>query len=949
MRAFFEVTAIGLAVGCAGAPSAETAGDAGAPDATAPDATADGGGDAADAADAATDASPRDASAGDAGADADASVPQMGMTWPQGQIFPSFAPPGALDVVMSSGRANDVLTLVTTLQGLVNKTVPRIYISDDGTTARLWLTEMHATTTVVSDPLSLLTKYRSEIAGIVIDDDAVPDTLNLATTIAGLKGGIVASPALATTLTAAPYNLPVLDDLRTNHFASKLDVYQYELDHYSAQATHRLIIGLTPSIVDHLRDYAVATQAMMVWLDPTVAAEKSLLGQFLALLPPNSPYMGWWTNEPEGVKTAATYAVPVYAADWSMNLTVLGGTPRGSTPPTAPPPPVLENKLYIAIFMSDGDNLQEDEGLVPLKWADSNRGNVPISWTLSPALVDVSPVILRYFQRTATVNDLLVSGPSGLGYTYPAQWPGTTFDDYTKVSGRYMDAAGLRVATVWNNGADLSPTNAQAYASNVPNLLGLTIQDSTTAEQFVGTGLPIERMTLSYGDNASILETGVDNALHTYDGTKPVFAAIQGDMNQGTINPSAFLDVQSHYAANTNVVFVRGDHFFQLVSRAHAPPAHKLYGGDFDGNGKSDVLMYYAGNGDFWLGLSDGANLNFTNAGNQSGFGNLLDGGHAIFTGDFTGDGKTDVAFYYPGDSRWWLGTSTGTALTWTSLGTTPNFGNLLDGKHRVQVGDYDGNGKADFCVYASGDGSFQLGLSNGSSLTWKSAGMTSGFGNLLDGSHAFFDGDFDGDGKEDVLFFYNGDKSLWLGRSDGNTLTWTKVGDESGFGNLIDRDHRMLAGDFNGDTKTDLAFYFAGDEHWWLGISNGSGFTWSLAATTTGAGHFLDWNHRVTTTDVDNDGKLDVVSYDSASGDWTVGRSNGSALTFAAMGNTASLGDVADYGHLLFVGDYDGDGKREPLLHEGTSGKWTMGHSDGTMFTFHPAANTSGFGDLTR
>jgi hypothetical protein len=879
-----------------------------------------------------------DAPASDAG---DSGAPVIGMSWPAAQVFPSFASVGDLDVVLSSGLANDVLTLATTLQGIVNRTKPRIYISDDGTAAKLWLTEMSAKTTT-ADTMSLVTKYRSELAGIVVYDDTLADTLNLATTIAGVKGGVVASPALAAKLQIAPYNLPVLADLRSNHFASKLDVYQYELDNYASLTTHRLLVGLTPSIVDHLRDYAVATTAMMVWLDPTVAAEKTMLGKFLALLAPNSPYMGWWTNEPVGVQTASTYGVPVYAADWSMNLTVLGGTPRGITAPTPPPPPALEKKLYVAIFMSDGDNLQEDQGLVPLKWADAARGTVPISWTISPALVDVGPVMMRYYWRTATLYDQMVSGPSGLGYTYPQAWPTAAFDQYTKLSASYMGAAGLRVATVWNNGADLSAANAQSYATNMPDLLGLTIQDSTTARQFISDKLPVERMALSYGDTEASLESGVDGVLKTFDGSQPMFAAIQGDMNMGAIQPTAFADVQRHYATNTNIAFVRADHFFHLLSVAHAPPAHKVFSGDFTGDGKTDVL-FYSSNGDFWLGTSDGTSLTWTSAGNQSGFGNLLDGGHDLYTGDFNGDGKTDIAFF-ASDNNWWLGASTGTALTWTKISTT-SFGSVLDGKHSVHVGDYDGDHKTDFAVLGS-DGSWSLGISTGTSLTWKAAGSTSNFGNLLDGAHALYDGDFDGDGKADLLFVYNGDQNIWLGKSTGSTFMWSLLGNTKGYGNIIDYGHRLLAGDFDGDKKTDLLFYSGGDGNWWLGTSSGTALSWGQAATT--AKTSLDPNHRIYPLDIDGDGKLDVAVTDSGSGDWEVGHSDGHALTWKSPGNTSNFGDLADPSRLLFFGDFDGDGKREALFYYAGDGNWWMSRSDGTSFTWHKAGNTSNFGDLT-
>jgi hypothetical protein len=910
--------------------------DAGSIDATLP---TDGGTDGA------ADGGPAEASPP---ADADAASPLVtGLSWPPGQAFPTFAPPAAtLDVVNETGLAADVATLVVTLEGLVNRTQPRIWVTDGSSQQALWLAQVDAGTNPVTDPLTLVTKYRSEIAGIVIYDTAVADTLNLATTIAGVKGGIVSSPALATTLTAAPYGLPVLEDLRTHAFTSNVQVYQYEFDNYSALATHRLITGLALTIPDHLRDYVVATQAMMVWLDPTDATQGALLDRFLGLLPPNSPYVGWWMSEGPGVQAAATHGVPVFAADWSMNLTVLGGTPRGSAPAPVPPPPPLENKLYVAIFMSDGDNLQEDEGLIPLKWADSNRGSVPISWTIDPALVDVAPVILRYFQSTATANDLLVSGPSGLGYTYPEAWTTSTFDAYTKLSAAYLGAAGLRVITLWNNGVDLSAANAQSYAANIPILLGMTIQNDSVPRQFVNKSLPLDVMEVSYAPTEATLESGFDTAVAAYDRSKPAFAAIQGDMNYSTISPTDFLDVQNHYAKNSNIVFVRADHYFQLMSRASSPPQHELFTGDVNGDGKTDAFFYYGGNGDEWMGISDGTKLAWSNAGNISGFGNLLDGSHQLFSGDFTGDGKTDFAFYYSGDSSVWLGASSGTAFTWAKISTS-TLGNWLDGKHRVSVADYNGDGKADFSVYNDADGTIWLGISSGTSLAWTSASSVGGFGDLLDGAHAFLDGDFDGDGKKDLLFYYNGDGSLWFGRSNGATLAWSQMGNVSPFGNLIDSGHRLAASDFNGDGKTDLVSYFAGDGTIRFGLSSGTGFTWSVASNVSGSGNLIDWNHRLYPADVNGDGKVDLVSYDTATGDWKLGISSGTSLTWWAGGNTAGYGDLVDLGHLLFLGNFDGSPNKAPLFYNSGDGNFWMADSSGTSFSWHLAGNTSGFGNL--
>ena len=44
--------------------------------------------------------------------------------------------------------------------------------------------------------------------------------------------------------------------------------------------------------------------------------------------------------------------------------------------------------------------------------------------------------------------------------------------------------------------------------------------------------------------------------------------------------------------------------------------------------------------------------------GNTFGFGHGINDGRPFWIGDFTGDGKADVLFYYPGDDNWWLGRS---------------------------------------------------------------------------------------------------------------------------------------------------------------------------------------------------------------------------------------------------------------------------------------------------
>ena len=109
--------------------------------------------------------------------------------------------------------------------------------------------------------------------------------------------------------------------------------------------------------------------------------------------------------------------------DYATNLTVHGGMARKIAIKDVPPKPPLENKIYVAFILSDGDNLQYVEHLMRKLWNDPARGQVPIGWTVSPAMVDAMPGALNFYYESGTRNDNLISGPSGYGYAYPNMWP----------------------------------------------------------------------------------------------------------------------------------------------------------------------------------------------------------------------------------------------------------------------------------------------------------------------------------------------------------------------------------------------------------------------------------------------------------------------------------------------------------------------------------------------
>ena len=181
-----------------------------------------------------------------------------------------------------------------------------------------------------------------------------------------------------------------------------------------------------------------------------------------------------------------------------------------------------------------------------------------------------------------------------------------------------------------------------------------------------------------------------------------------------------------------------------------------------------------------------------------------------------------------------------GGQLQWSLVSQTAGFGNLIDGHHPVWIADFTGAGHAQVMFYYNGDGHWWLGSMSGGQLQWSLVSQSAGFGNLLDGHHPIWIGDFNGAQHAQVLFYYNGDGNWWLGNMSGGQLQWSLVSQTAGFGNLLDGHHPMWIGDFTGVHHSQVLFYYNGDGNWWLATA-GAQFTWTLVGNTGRA-----YDHRI-------------------------------------------------------------------------------------------------------
>jgi len=363
--------------------------------------------------------------------------------------------------------------------------------------------------------------------------------------------------------------------------------------------------------------------------------------------------------------------------------------------------------------------------------------------------------------------------------------------------------------------------------------------------------------------------------------------------------------------------------------------------GDFAVPGKSEVLFWFD-DGDWSLGTFTGNQISLTKVGNTVGFGNLADGAHPSWVGDFTGSGKAEILFNYVGDGNWWLGTLTGNQISFTKVGNTVGFGNLADGAHPSWVGDFTGSGKAEILFNYVGDGNWWLGTFTGNQISFTKVGNTVGFGNLADRAHPSWVGDFTGSRKAEILFNYVGDGNWWLGTFTGNQISFTWVGNTIGFGNLADGAHPSWVGDFTGSGKAEILFNYVGDGNWWLGTFSGNQISFTRVGNTVGFGDLADGAHPSWVGDFTGSGKAEILFNYVGDGNWWLGTFTGNQIGFTKAGNTVGFGNLADGAHPSWVGDFTGSGKAEMLFNYVGDGNWWLGTFTGNQISFTKAGTTA-------
>ncbi|GMW03563.1 MAG: hypothetical protein AMXMBFR84_46970 [Candidatus Hydrogenedentota bacterium] len=427
-------------------------------------------------------------------------------------LFPPLPPVSKLIVCpLHKELPWDDVVALTSFQGLVNRVNPCVYFVQDEHDS-YWLdyyTKLGIETSVLDDPYQLFGRMEGFCNGYTLCDEDVLDTVNIAMMQGSANGTVPATRATAKMLERL--GLKPLSDL-TGRWKNRRDLYTWALENLASGCNARLIGSACTDYPNwtatgvYMRDFLVAHRIFTCDLSASIRdrEEYSLHERVFASFQAPGCALGWrciCCNEHEYVALAARHGHSVLCALACRNLTVHQSIETPKRPRVQSHRKMTDltetrDKVYISFMNTDGDAvwsvLQRNAG----RFAEEAHGSIPYNWGVLPVAVDLMPAVMNHLYELKTPNDYFVAPTNGVLYTYPFLHPNAA--GYLRETGRYMDAAGLRVAYManwdddhWWQEVDL-PSFVPMLRRELPDCLGFVrgMGASAFEKDYLGGGAP---------------------------------------------------------------------------------------------------------------------------------------------------------------------------------------------------------------------------------------------------------------------------------------------------------------------------------------------------------------------------------------------------------------------------------------------------------------------------
>lgn len=447
---------------------------------------------------------------------------------------------------------------VACLQGIINRDAPTVYVlSKKNTRPQCWLDVLSKQgrwlegreVRALEDLGDLVKLAGKRLKGAVIWDAAVPATVNVATTIAGVEDGVALSPEFADRYLKM-WHLPVLHDLRGRFTGAetgskKNDAYRWAIREYLAKdrcSSHLLCLyedAFTARARGDIgyvltRDWAVKNGSFVFDLSPwgdekpgddpgqrlgldletykliLTEAKRAAAGKHLTEMTGFFVFSKYANvpghksaHEPVPTEWETVYLITPYnvyqntASSDCFNQSLHSHAKRlplrqNRTARKRP----IEDKTYLCILMADYDSATPLYDFLPKFWDDANRGKTPFVWGINPNLLETYPDLIAYFYSTLTPADTIEADASAAGYFNPSRvrpesWP--LFVRHNQAFFREADQSIAAMVLDWT-----APSDAvkNAFRQFAPNGYGTIVWDmhsssGSPVKPQVWKGMPI--------------------------------------------------------------------------------------------------------------------------------------------------------------------------------------------------------------------------------------------------------------------------------------------------------------------------------------------------------------------------------------------------------------------------------------------------------------------------
>ena len=395
-----------------------------------------------------------------------------------------------ITVVKSSKLSPSQLHTIIALQGLVARVHPSIFIDYGTESNRYAIEEMKACGYKVSEAditgkpwgfSSVIKKFSSYISDggyILFKTHEDHGQLNTATNLATINGYLPVSCDNEESVIAI--GLKKSMDISEDNINLKYLKNFYK--EYKTYFRNDSLVHLY-YYAHGMRDFAIQQNIFVIYADDDDFFGRNFRNKIMKNLNPASIIFGWCQYEVKFTKTASRYGHSVIPSDHSYNLSVLSSfEAEKSKFDTRFPDEVTldENKHYVSLVYSDGDNLQWiQNGFKEFhSWQGYNL-DVPVSWTFSPIAKALSSVDIK--RTLASADDVpFIAGPSGGGYARISKMSYDKLEAFSDYSASLMLESGLSIITFLDErsglGFDKRFENRLAYFSRYDNIEGGIIQ-----------------------------------------------------------------------------------------------------------------------------------------------------------------------------------------------------------------------------------------------------------------------------------------------------------------------------------------------------------------------------------------------------------------------------------------------------------------------------------------